>query len=72
MTRIYRLPALAAVLVVLASARALQATASPPNHANRFEATFDETTASVTNRIADLGVFQLINTGLSRASERRR
>jgi hypothetical protein len=46
MTRIFRLPALAAVLVVLASALALQATASPPNHANRFEATFDETTAS--------------------------
>jgi len=42
---------------------ALQAVAGPPNHANRFEATFDETTVSVTNRIADLGVFQLINTG---------
>jgi hypothetical protein len=35
----------------------------PPNHANRLEATFTETNASVTNRIADLGVFQLINTG---------
>ena len=30
---------------------------------NRFEATFHESTASVTNRIADLGTFQLINTG---------
>jgi hypothetical protein len=30
---------------------------------NRFEATFQESTASVTNRIADLGTFQLINTG---------
>jgi len=29
---------------------------------NRFEATFQESTASVTNRIADLGTFQLINT----------
>ena len=35
----------------------------PPNHANRLEATFTETTVSVTNRVADLGVFQLINTG---------
>lgn len=53
----------AAALIVVAGALALQAAASPPNHANRFEATFKETTASVTNRIADLGVFQLINTG---------
>jgi len=29
---------------------------------NRFDATFHESTASVTNRIADLGTFQLINT----------
>ena len=35
----------------------------PPNHANRLEATFTETNVSVTNHIADLGVFQLINTG---------
>jgi len=63
MTRKLRLPVLAALLVVLASGLALQAAASPPNHANRFEATFDESTASVTNRVADLGVFQLINTG---------
>ena len=35
----------------------------PPNHANRLEATFTETNASITNRIGDLGVFQLINTG---------
>jgi hypothetical protein len=63
MMRILRLPALAAVLVVVASALALQAAAGPPNHANRFEATFIETTVSVTNRIADLGVFQLVNTG---------
>lgn len=63
MTRMLRLPVLAVLLVVLASGVALQAAASPPNHANRFEATFDESTASVTNRIADLGVFQLINTG---------
>src|SRR5262245_27786315 len=36
----------------------------PPNHANRLEATFTETNVSVTNRVADLGVFQLINTGI--------
>jgi hypothetical protein len=58
-----RLSLLAAALVTLASALALQAAAGPPNHANRLEATFAETNASVTNRIADLGVFQLINTG---------
>jgi hypothetical protein len=58
-----RLALLTAALVTLASALALQAAASPPNHANRLEATFSETNVSVTNRIADLGVFQLINTG---------
>jgi hypothetical protein len=35
----------------------------PPNHANRLDATFTETNVSITNRVADLGVFQLINTG---------
>ena len=58
-----RLSLLAAALVTLASALALQAAAGPPNHANRLEATFAENTVSVTNRIADLGIFQLINTG---------
>jgi hypothetical protein len=58
-----RMALLAAALVTLVSAFALQAAASPPNHANRFEATFAETTVSVTNRIPDLGIFQLINTG---------
>jgi hypothetical protein len=58
-----RLALLAAALITLASALALQAAASPPNHANRFEATFTETRASTTDRIADLGVFQLINNG---------
>ena len=53
----------AAALIVLAGVLTLQAAASPPNHANRFEATFNETNASVTNRIADLGIFQLVNTG---------
>ena len=58
-----RLSLLAAALVTLASALAFQAAAGPPNHANRLEATFAETNVSVTNRIADLGIFQLINTG---------
>ena len=35
----------------------------PPNHANRLDASFTETNVSVTNRVVDLGVFQLINTG---------
>ena len=63
MNRRLRLPLLAAALVLVAGVLALHATAGAPNHANRFDATFTETTASVTNRIADLGVFQLINTG---------
>jgi hypothetical protein len=58
-----RLPLLATGLVIVMSVLAMHAAASPPNHANRLEATFSETTASVTNRIADLGIFQLINTG---------
>jgi len=58
-----RLSLLAGALGVLASTLALQAVAGPPNHVNRLEATFAETNVSVTNRVADLGVFQLINTG---------
>jgi hypothetical protein len=58
-----RLSLVVAALVTVASAVALQAAAGPPNHANRLEATFAETNVSVTNRIADLGIFQLINTG---------
>lgn len=63
MSNALRLALVASALVMVASALALQAVASPPNHANRLEATFTETNASITNRIADLGVFQLINTG---------
>ena len=58
-----RLPLAVVSLVILASVIALHAAASSPNHANRLEATFTETNVSVTNRIADVGVFQLINTG---------
>ena len=63
MQKVRRLPFVATGLVILANVFALHAAASPPNHANRLEATFTETNASITNRIADLGVFQLINTG---------
>src|SRR6266545_5041629 len=58
-----RLALLVAALVALASGIALSAAAKPPNHANRLEASFAESAASITNRIADLGIFQLISTG---------
>jgi hypothetical protein len=58
-----RVTLLVSAMVVLASGLALHAAAAPPNHANRLEATFTETNVSITNRIADLGIFQLINTG---------
>jgi hypothetical protein len=58
-----RLSLMVAALVAAVSAAALQAAAGPPNHANRLEATFAETNVSVTDRINDLGIFQLINTG---------
>jgi hypothetical protein len=53
----------ATAAAALAGVLAIAVRAEPPNHANRLEATFHETNASVTNRIPDLGVFQLINTG---------
>jgi hypothetical protein len=58
-----RLSLLAAPLVVLASGLLVQASAGAEADGNRFEASFHESNASVTNRISDLGVFQLINTG---------
>jgi hypothetical protein len=63
MTNSIRLPLLVAALIALASGATLRAAAEPPNDANRLEASFAETAASITNRIADLGTFQLINTG---------
>jgi hypothetical protein len=51
------------VAVAVASALAIAVRAETPNHANRFEASFAESAQSITNRIADLGTFQLINTG---------
>src|SRR2546427_8985129 len=58
-----RLPLLVLAVVAVASMLALHASARSASDGNRLEASFTETTASVTNRIADLGIFQLINTG---------
>ena len=60
---IIALCALVSFGVVVGVAESTAQAHQPPNHANRLEATFTETNASITNRIADLGVFQLINTG---------
>jgi hypothetical protein len=63
MKKAIRIPLLFSAVIVLASGLALHAAAAPPNQANRLEASFSETAVSITNRIADLGTFQLINTG---------
>jgi hypothetical protein len=63
MKKAIRMPLLVSAFIALASGLALHAAAAPPNHANRLEASFTETPASITNRIADLQTFQLINTG---------
>ena len=63
MKRTIRLMLLVLTLVAVACGVALQAAAEPPNHANRLDAQFAESAASITNRIADLGIFQIINTG---------
>jgi hypothetical protein len=63
MKNAFRMPLLFSAVIVLASGLTLHAAAAPPNHANRLDASFTESAASITNRIADLGTFQLINTG---------
>jgi hypothetical protein len=63
MTRTLRLLLLAAALVALASGAALNSAAGASSDSKRFEARFQESNVTVTNRIADLGLFQLINTG---------
>jgi hypothetical protein len=63
MKKMIRLAVLAGALAAVASVLAIAVRAEPANHANRLEATFTETAQSITNRIADLGTFQLINTG---------
>lgn len=63
MKRLVRVPLAVGAVVALASALALHASAKPTDDGNRLEAAFTESAASITNRIGDLGVFQLINTG---------
>jgi len=49
---------------VVASGIAIGAAAeSPPNHANRLDATFAETRVAVLDRTADLGIRQVISSG---------
>ena len=62
MKRMIRLALIAGAASALASALAIAVRAEPTNHANRLDVTFTETPASITNRVADLGVFQLILT----------
>jgi hypothetical protein len=63
MTRTLRLLLLAPALVALASGAALNSASGASSDSKRFEARFQESNVTVTNRIADLGLFQLINTG---------
>jgi hypothetical protein len=62
MKKLIRLTFVAAAAAALASALAIAVRAEPTNHANRLDVTFTEAPASITNRVADLGVFQLILT----------
>lgn len=62
MKKMIRLALVAGAAAALASALAIAVRAEPPNHANRLDVTFTETAASIANRVADLGVFQLILT----------
>jgi hypothetical protein len=61
--KMLRLPVLLAALSAFAGALALHAAPGNASDGNAFDAAFTESNASVTNRIPDLGVFQLINTG---------
>ena len=62
MTRTIRPLLVAAALVALASV-AIGSASGARSGAMRFEAQFQESNVLVTNRIADLGIFQLVNTG---------
>jgi hypothetical protein len=57
-----RLVTVSAALVI-SVVFAIDAGAERPNRTNRFEARFVETPVSVTNRLADLGILQVITTG---------
>lgn len=56
-----RLPLVATALAALVSAALAHSAAGAPNEA--FHATFVESRASMTDRVADLGVLQFVNTG---------
>ena len=62
MKKMIRLALVAGAVAALASALAIAVRAEPTNHANRLEVTFGETPALITDRVADLGIFQLILT----------
>src|SRR6266496_1513654 len=63
MKKVRRFSLLVVALIALATMLALHAAAGARTDGNRLEASFTESPASITNRIADLGTFQLINTG---------
>jgi hypothetical protein len=63
MKKMIHLALVAGAVAAVASALAIAARAEPQSHGNRLEASFTEEAQSITNRIADLGTFQLINTG---------
>ena len=62
MTRTSRVLLAAAALLALAGG-AIGSASGAANGSKRFEAQFQESNVLITNRIADLGLFQLINTG---------
>jgi len=63
MGKVIRLPILITVVSAVVVSLAVHTAAGGASDGNRLDATFTESSASITNRIADLGVFQLINTG---------
>lgn len=63
MKKTFRVLLAAGMLTALVAAVTLHAAAADPGDGNRLEASFTESAQSVTNRIADLGTLQLINTG---------
>jgi hypothetical protein len=63
MRKKFRLLLPLAIVVALASGLALHGATARATDGNRLQATFTETLQSLTNRLADLGTLQLINTG---------
>jgi hypothetical protein len=68
MRKRFRLLLPLAIVAALASGLALYAATARATDGNRLEATFAESAQSVTNRLADLGTLQLINTGTGTVS----